>query len=257
VSSIDSPDNQRGFETTDSLRNEFERYRDYENRRKVTRFILIVLLILLVFFIRLMPLDWASGSVGNWLGVTNIFNSNSGSVPLASPTDGSHANHSGGSGSESGTVGQTNYVAGPTGAPGPAGARGASGHAGSTGAAGANGKDGVMSQVGYANGQASIGACDTSVNISMRSVWNPRVQPGGNFTLAQIRIFNVDSACNGLNLMVDLIDASGNSMLAAPIDLQSLNVGANGEILLTSTNYSAFRSVISNQIDKLVLEVAS
>jgi hypothetical protein len=57
--------------------------------------------------------------------------------------------------------------------------------------------------------------------------------------------------------MVDLIDAAGNSMLAAPIDLQSLNVGANGEILLTSTTYSVFRSVISNQIDKLVLEVAS
>jgi hypothetical protein len=257
VSSIDSPDNQRGFETTNALRNEFERYRDYENRRKVTRFILIVLLILLVFFIRLMPLDWASGSVGNWLGVTNIFNSNSGSVPLASPTDSNHGGTSGNTGSDSGNVGQTNYVAGPTGAPGPAGVAGARGANGRTGSTGANGKDGVMSQVGYANGQASISSCDTAVNISMRSVWNPQVQPGGNFTLAQIRIFNVDSACNGLNLMVDLIDAAGNSMLAAPIDLQSLNVGANGEILLTSTTYSVFRSVISNQIDKLVLEVAS
>jgi hypothetical protein len=111
--------------------------------------------------------------------------------------------------------------------------------------------------VGFSNGQASLGSCDNSVNISMRSRWNPTIVSGGAFTLSRIRIYNVSSDCDGLSLMVDLLDGSANSLLSAPIQIDNISVGANHEIVITYQSQSSLTSILSNDIDKLVLEIAS
>ena len=363
------------------LLGEVQRLEDINESKRVTRVIFGILIFLLVLFIRLIALDWASGSVGNFLGLSPV--SNGGTSTSTNPasngssqnggttsTDvgGSNGDLGNGSGSTVATVSQpgpqgpagltgpagatgadgvpgVDGAAGPTGAigaigpqgiqgitgpqgeavpagaagpqgpagaagaagaigpagpqgpagaeglpgtagaqgvigpagpqgaagpagpPGPAGPAGAAGVAGADGATGAQGPTGATgaqgpagrdaSMVGFANGQATLGNCDNSVNVSMRSRWNQTLVSGGTFTLSKIKIYNVSSDCDGLTLSLDLLDSSGAPLLDNPIEVPNISVGANHEILFTYTAFPELSSILSNDIDKVILEIAN
>jgi hypothetical protein len=143
------------------------------------------------------------------------------------------------------------------GSPGPVGPAGGPGKNGAQGAPGPAGKDGTFSQVGFGQSQATIGICDDAVNVSLRSTWNKNLGTDGNFALSLIKISNVSTDCNGLNLFVDLLDENGDTMLSAPLEIAAIDVGSTGEIVFTSRTHPQLLSVISNQIDKFLMEVAS
>ena len=306
------------------LLGEVQRLEDINERKRVTRVILGILIFLLVLFIRLIPLDWASGSVGNFLGLSPVPNggtststnpASNGSSQNGGTTStdvgGSNGDLGNGSGSTVATVSQPGPQgpagaagaagaigpagppgpagaeglpgtagaqgvigpAGPQGAAGPAGPQGPAGPAGATGVAGADGATGAQgpagatgaqgpagrdaSMVGFANGQATLGNCDNSVNVSMRSRWNQTLVSGGTFTLSKIKIYNVSSDCDGLTLSLDLLDSSGAPLLDNPIEVPNLSVGANHEILFTYTAFPELSSILSNDIDKVILEIAN
>jgi hypothetical protein len=111
--------------------------------------------------------------------------------------------------------------------------------------------------VGFGNGQASLGNCDNSVNISMRSRWNPTIVSGGAFTISKIRIYNVSSDCDGFTLIFNLLDSSANELLTDSIEVTNITVGANHEIVLTYGNYPDLSPIFSDEIDKVILEIAS
>lgn len=245
MSSLDHPDDTSGRRTETSLRSDFEKFREEESRRRVTRVILAILLLLLVLFIRLMPLDWASGSIGNLLNVSNFFGPQGPGNQIALPTPTSEGAGSQGDGASNDTIGGTNFVVG---SPGPSGAPGPRGPAG---------KDGSITQLGFGQGQAGIGACDPAVTVRMRSVWSPKVISGGAFTLALIRISDISAQCNGLHLMVDLLGADGLSLLSNPLEISNMDVGVNGEVAFTNSEYPELNKVLSSQLDKLVLEAAA
>jgi hypothetical protein len=247
-------------------------------RRNTVRVLLILLLLLIMLGIRLLPLDWnpfvglnasafgASGvsqGAGAGAGAGGAGSGGSGGAG-AGAAAGSSSDTKGGKGG-SGAAG-VSAAAGSNGAPGaqgPAGANGAAGPAGANGAAGPAGAAGAAGPAGPAGpagadgrnygvplgqGDINVGACDSSINISLSSRWL------NGFKLKQVRLYNVASTCNGQNLTLELLDADGNSL--ASIEKPAVTVSGAGEIILSYTTYSQLSSVVSVNVARVAIELA-
>ena len=65
-------------------------------------------------------------------------------------------------------------------------------------------------------------------------------------------MYNIDSACNGLNLVFQLYSSSG---LLASVTIPNVTV-SGGEIVMNSTSYSQLASVRSVDVNRIVMELA-
>lgn len=152
-----------------------------------------------------------------------------------------------GSGLTEGQVG----LQGPKGDKGDQGEPGPQGPAGPQGPTGQNGTNGSGSGVSSGQGAGSIGTCDDQVDVSLRSYWT-----GSEFKLDQIIIKNVSTNCNGLDLVVFLMDGtSPNPNTLLNLTASNVTVSSN-TITLTRSSYSSIGQVISNQIRTVAFELA-
>ena len=126
---------------------------------------------------------------------------------------------------------------GPAGPPGPAGKDGA------------NGADGIS---GIANGQgtASIGTCDQSVKVILKSYWD---FPSFSFKLDQVLMQNVSTNCSNQTLTLLLLDHSA----ARTLSTITFNTGqiASPEGTLTITR-SQIGSVTSDEVTDVAFEIS-
>lgn len=255
---------------------------DEEDRwilRLFVRMLMFFTLLLLLRFFGFIPSNWSEFSsviqlnrvsqsdpaVG--VNVSNGAGTNSGNIGSA---DGTAGGSTGGSGSDStGTLvfgsgdSSTNGLPGsgltegqvglqgPKGEKGDPGEPGPVGPAGPQGPAGQNGTNGSGSGTSSGQGSGSIGTCDDSVDVSLRSYWT-----GSEFKLDQIIIRNVSNVCNGLDLVVLLMDgASPNPNTLLNLTASNVTVSSN-TITLTRGSYSSIGQVISNQIRTIAFELA-
>lgn len=248
------------------------------------RWILRLFIRMLMFFTLLLLLRFFGFIPSNWSEFSQIVQVNrntqaeSVNIPItpdnaANPGTNqgtnSGANGTGGSGSDStgtlvfgsgdsSTNGQpgSGLTQGTNGLQGPKGDKGDTGPAGPQGPAGQNGANGSGSGSGSGSnsgqGAGSIGTCDDSVDVSLRSYWT-----GAEFKLDRIIITNVSTNCNGLDLVVFLMDG------ASPTPNELLNITAanvsvsSNTITLTRGSFSAIGQVISNQVRTVAFELAS
>jgi hypothetical protein len=245
-------------------------------RRNTVRVLLILLLLLIMLGIRLLPLDWnpfvglnagafgASGvSQGTGSGAGGAGSGGSGGSGAGVAAGSSSDTKGGKGGSGAGGVSAAAGSNGAPGAPGPAGANGAAGPAGANGAAGPAGAAGAAGPAGPAGpagadgrnygvplgqGDINVGACDSTVNVSLSSRWV------NGFKLKQVRLYNVASTCNGQNLTLELLDAGGNSL--ASIEQAAVTVSGSGEIILTYTSYPQIANVVSVDVARIAIELA-
>jgi hypothetical protein len=263
----------RDFVTNNQLRRE-------RRRRAFVRILLAVLLLLLMFLIRLMPVDafaFSLPSVASLTGVSSAkgaggnlpANNGGGAVVVSTPSPSTSsvadvsaqldAAAASGTGQKAvranGTAAGGSSLQGPRGEVGPAGPAGAQGPAGPAGPQGpaglngTNGTNGTGSGSSYGAGSGSVGACDASVDVSLRSAWN---FGSSDFFVSQARMYNIDSACNGLNLVFQLYSSSG---LLATVSIPNVTV-SGGEIVMNSTSYSQLASVRSVDVNRIVMELA-
>lgn len=258
-----------------------------ERRRRVRAFLLraalILLLLLAMYLIRFLPTSWNPFSFpdatamtgfaanGNALSAGSATGANlatNGGSPNGAPQGGVIAPDSSqqnprsenqvGSESKSqkslgGESSGGTFSVGPQGAPGPAGPQGPAGEAGPAGPAGPQGPpgaDGVGSNNGgisYGQGSGSVGACDSMVNVSLRSQWN-----GSAFMLALVRLSDVSTNCNGQELTLQLYN--GSTQLFSGV-VSNVSV-SGGQINLTSSTHPSLASVPSLDVTRVVMEIA-
>lgn len=197
-----------------------------------------------------------SAAAGSAAGSNNSDQNNSDPTDSSSNSKGSKSRSSS---SGNGTIVGEKGAAGAQGPAGPAGPAGPKGEKGDTGASGTNGAtgpqgpagaDGTAGGVGFGSGSNTVATCDSSINISLRSRFVPNT-----FYVAQVKLFNVDAACSGEDLHLELIDASGFSLVT--IDAPSVTVSGAGEIVLNASAYTALSGVQSVAVDRVIIELAS
>ena len=240
--------------------------------RSFVRLLMFLLLLVLLRFLGFIPANWSEFSqviqISRVSQSDNQTVSSGGTVDQTGSTGNTNGTGSGGTGSDgqgtlvfgsgdnstNGLSGNSatqgiNGLQGPKGDKGDVGPMGPAGPQGPAGQNGTNGSGGVGSSSGQ--GAGSIGTCDDSVDLSLRSYWT-----GSEFKLDRITISNVSSACNGLDLVVYLQDGTNPN----PVQLLNLTVNnaqvISGTITLERTSYPSIGNVISNQIRTVAFEIA-
>jgi hypothetical protein len=238
--------------------------------RLIVRLIVLLLFLSLLRMFGFIPSDWQTVSnvtglsrngASNGTAGANGANGNTSGAGTNGSTGGTNGTDGGlmfGSGNTStdgqpgtaivtgGTSTGGNGVIGANGAPGPAGPAGPPGPAGKDGA---NGADGIS---GIANGQgtASIGACDQSVKVILKSYWD---FPSFSFKLDQVLMQNVSTNCSNQTLTLLLLDHSA----ARTLSTITFNTGqiSSPEGTLTITS-SQIGSVTSDEVTDVAFEIS-
>lgn len=254
-------------------------------RAFLIRAALVILLLLAMFFIRFMPATWnpfalpsssaltgltgegAGSGSGSGAGLAN--NGGGGGAPVGGtvPVGGENNNDSSadtpatGSKSQKTVGGQASGGSSLQGPQGPAGPAGPQGPAGADGVAGANGvagpqgpqgpagADGVGTTVGVSSGQGSgsVGACDSSVDVALRSSWD-----GTTFKVSLVKLYNVANTCAGQDLTLQLYN--GTTQLFSVVIPNVVVSG--GEIVISSGAYASLGTVTSVDVTRVVMEIA-
>ena len=219
---------------------EFEMWRDYRERRNRRAFYFLALLLILLIVASALPSS--TGPVfGTGNNVSNQTDPEGTPVEVIAGADGQDGED--GLNGRPGRDGQD----GEDGAPG---SPGASGPAGPPGAAGSGG-GGSSSSSGTSLGQGvlRVGTCDTDIAASLRS----RIAVSGGSTVfyfKTISLSGIDSACNGKNIDIYLLDASGNTLATA---LSGTVSGATHSVAHTSFSVA---NILASAVDSIALEIA-
>lgn len=143
-----------------------------------------------------------------------------------------------------------NGAAGPRGVNGVNGSNGAPGATGTAGPPGPPGATGAGGGGGFGQGTVTAGACDSSIDIHLRSYWD------NGFYLDSIELANVSTSCNGQQLTIAVVDSAGTALWSKSGITVSV---VSGSIVLrhTDTGYSGMGAVSSTAIDRVALEIAA
>ena len=222
---------------------EFEMWRDYREKRNRRAFYFLALLLILLIVASALPST--TGPVfGTGDNSSTEIDPNGNPVEVIAGVDGQDGED--GLNGRPGRDGQD----GVDGAPGIPGAPGASGPAGPPGAAGSGG-GGSSSSSGTSLGQGvlRVGTCDTNITASLRS----RIAVSGGSTVfyfKTISLSGIDSACNGKNIDIYLLDSSGNTLATA---LTGTVSGATHSVEHTSFSTA---NILASTVDSIALEIA-
>lgn len=219
---------------------EFEMWRDYREKRNRRAFYFLALLLILLIVASALPSS--TGPVfGTGNNVSNQTDPDGTPVEVIAGADGQDGED--GLNGRPGRDGQD----GEDGAPG---LPGASGPAGPPGASGSGG-GGSSSSSGTSLGQGvlRVGTCDTDIAASLRS----RIAVSGGSTVfyfKTISLSGIDSACNGKNIDIYLLDSSGNTLATA----------LSGTVLRDthSVEHTSFSvaNILASAVDSIALEIA-
>ena len=219
---------------------EFEMWRDYREKRNRRAFYFLALLLILLIVASALPSS--TGPVfGTGNNVSNQTDPEGTPVEVIAGADGQDGED--GLNGRPGRDGQD----GEDGAPG---LPGSSGPAGPPGASGSGG-GGSSSSSGTSLGQGvlRVGTCDTDIAASLRS----RIAVSGGSTVfyfKTISLSGIDSACNGKNIDIYLLDSSGNTLATA---LTGTVSGATHSVEHTSFSTA---NILASTVDSIALEIA-
>ena len=219
---------------------EFEMWRDYREKRNRRAFYFLALLLILLIVASALPSS--TGPVfGTGNNVSNQTDPDGTPVEVIAGADGQDGED--GLNGRPGRDGQD----GDDGAPG---LPGASGPAGPPGASGSGG-GGSSSSSGTSLGQGvlRVGTCDTDIAASLRS----RIAVSGGSTVfyfKTISLSGIDSACNGKNIDIYLLDSSGNTLATA---LSGTVSGATHSVEHTSFSVA---NILASAVESIALEIA-
>jgi hypothetical protein len=217
---------------------EFEMWRDYREKRNRRAFYFLALLLILLIVASALPST--TGPVfGTGDNSSNEIDPNGNPVEVIPGADGQDG--------EDGINGRP----GRDGQDGAPGLPGASGPAGPPGASGSGGGGGSSSSNGTNLGQGvlRVGTCDTDIAASLRS----RIAVSGGSTVfyfKTISLSGIDSACNGKNIDIYLLDSSGNTLATAMSGTVS---GATHAVEHTSFSVA---NILASTVDSIALEIA-
>ena len=222
---------------------EFEMWRDYREKRNRRAFYFLALLLILLIVASALPSS--TGPVfGTGNNVSNQTDPDDTPIDVIAGADGQDGED--GLNGRPGRDGQD----GVDGAPGIPGAPGASGPAGPPGAAGSGG-GGSSSSSGTSLGQGvlRVGTCDTDIAASLRS--RIAVSSGSTvFYFKTISLSGIDSACNGKNIDIYLLDSAGATLATAMSGTVS---GATHSVEHTSFSTA---NILASAVDSIALEIA-
>ena len=219
---------------------EFEMWRDYREKRNRRAFYFLALLLILLIVASALPST--TGPVfGTGNNVSNQTDPDGTPVEVIAGADGQDGED--GLNGRPGRDGQD----GEDGAPG---LPGSSGPAGPPGASGSGG-GGSSSSSGTSLGQGvlRVGTCDTDIAASLRS----RIAVSGGSTVfyfKTIGLSGIDSACNGKNIDIYLLDSSGSTLATA---LTGTVSGATHSVEHTSFSTA---NILASTVDSIALEIA-
>ena len=219
---------------------EFEMWRDYREKRNRRAFYFLALLLILLIVASALPSS--TGPVfGTGNNVSNQTDPEGTPVEVIAGADGQDGED--GLNGRPGRDGQD----GEDGAPG---LPGSSGPAGPPGASGSGG-GGSSSSSGTSLGQGvlRVGTCDTDIAASLRS----RIAVSGGSTVfyfKTISLSGIDSACNGKNIDIYLLDSSGSTLATA---LTGTVSGATHSVEHTSFSTA---NILASTVDSIALEIA-
>ena len=219
---------------------EFEMWRDYREKRNRRVFYFLALLLILLIVASALPSS--TGPVfGTGNNVSNQTDPEGTPVEVIAGADGQDGED--GLNGRPGRDGQD----GEDGAPG---LPGSSGPAGPPGASGSGG-GGSSSSSGTSLGQGvlRVGTCDTDIAASLRS----RIAVSGGSTVfyfKTISLSGIDSACNGKNIDIYLLDSSGSTLATA---LTGTVSGATHSVEHTSFSTA---NILASTVDSIALEIA-
>lgn len=227
---------------------EFEMWRDYREKRNRRAFYFLALLLILLIVASALPSS--TGPVfGTGNNASNQTNPDGTPVEVIAGADGEDGED--GLNGRPGRDGQD----GEDGAPGEPGAPGAAGPAGPPGASGSGGGSSPSPSASatpgtnFGQGTLRVGTCDLNISASLRS----RIAvSGGNtvFYFKTINLSSIDSACNGKNIDIYLLDSSGNTLATA--------LGGTVSGATHSVDHSAFSvaNILASSIESIALEIA-
>ena len=222
---------------------EFEMWRDYREKRNRRAFYFLALLLILLIVASALPST--TGPVfGTGDSSSTEIDPNGNPVEVIAGEDGQDGED--GLNGRPGRDGQD----GVDGAPGIPGAPGASGPAGPPGASGSGGGGGSSSSgTSLGQGVLRVGTCDTNIAASLRS--RIAVSSGSTvFYFKTISLSGIDSACNGKNIDIYLLDSSGNTLATA---LSGTVSGATYSVEHTSFSTA---NILASAVDSIALEIA-
>jgi hypothetical protein len=219
---------------------EFEMWRDYREKRNRRAIYFLALLLILLIVASALP-----SSTGPVFGTGNT-------VSNETDPDGTPVEVIAGADGQDGEDGLNGRPGrdGQDGEDGAPGLPGASGPAGPPGASGSGG-GGSSSSSGTSLGQGvlRVGTCDTDIAASLRS----RIAVSGGSTVfyfKTISLSGIDSACNGKNIDIYLLDSSGNTLATA---LTGTVSGATHSVEHTSFSTA---NILASTVDSIALEIA-
>jgi hypothetical protein len=226
---------------------EFEMWRDYREKRNRRAFYFLALLLILLIVASALPSS--TGPVfGTGNNVSNQTDPDGTPVEVIAGADGEDGED--GINGRPGRDGQD----GADGAPGEPGAPGAAGPAGPAGSSGGGGSSPSPSAsatpgTNFGQGTLRVGTCDLNIDVSLRS----RIaRSGANtvFYFKTITLSDIDSACNGKNIDVYLLDSSGNTL--------GTKLGGTVSVPTLSLDHSVFSvgNILASSVDSIALEIA-
>ena len=219
---------------------EFEMWRDYREKRNRRAFYFLALLLILLIVASALPSS--TGPVfGTGNNVSNQTDPEGTPVEVIAGADGQDGED--GLNGRPGRDGQD----GEDGAPGLPGASGPAGPPGASGSGG--GGSSSSSGTSFGQGVLRVGTCDTDIAASLRS----RIAVSGGSTVfyfKTISLSGIDSACNGKNIDIYLLDSSGNTLATA---LTGTVSGATHSVEHTSFSTA---NILASTVDSIALEIA-
>ena len=219
---------------------EFEMWRDYREKRNRRAFYFLALLLVLLIVASALPST--TGPVFGTGDNTSQVDPDGNPEPVIVAGEDGQDGEDGLNG-RPGRDGQD----GEDGAPGAPGAAGPAGPPGASGSGGGGSSSSSNSSLGQ--GVLRVGTCDTDIVASLRS----RIAvSGGNtaFYFKTINLSGIDSACNGKNIDIYLLDSSGNTLATAMSGTVS---GATHSVQHTSFSVA---NVLASAVDSIALEIA-
>lgn len=227
---------------------EFEMWRDYREKRNRRAFYFLALLLILLIVASALPSS--TGPVfGTGNNVSNQTDPEETPIEVIVGADGEDGED--GLNGRPGRDGQDGEDGAPglPGAPGAPGAAGPAGPAGSGGSGGSGGGSSSSSGTSLGQGVLRVGTCDTNINASLRS--RIALASGSTvFYFKTISLSGIDSACNGKNIDIYLLDAAGNTLATA---LSGTVSGATHSVEHTSFSTA---NILASTVDAIALEIA-
>ncbi len=219
---------------------EFEMWRDYREKRNRRAFYFLALLLILLIVASALPSS--TGPVfGTGNNVSNQTDPEGTPVEVIAGADGRDGED--GLNGRPGRDGQD----GEDGAPGLPGSSGPTGPPGASGSGGGGSSSSSGTSLGQ--GVLRVGTCDTDIAASLRS----RIAVSGGSTVfyfKTISLSGIDSACNGKNIDIYLLDSSGNTLATA---LTGTVSGATHSVEHTSFSTA---NILASTVDSIALEIA-